>query len=370
MKILLITNEVSTRNGWATVALALAEGLSESHRVTVLSERGDEANPGLDLISSMGLRTPLALRRDTLEIERRLGNEDFDVILCAVETHLPLAARLKRCLRVSRLVLLGHGTYIYYPFVCGAWCRFNRWTARAVDCLVVPSRFTAEKVRTWYRGALEVIPWGVDSQAYRPIMGCKKEAAFLFVGAQKPRKGVDDLLKGFARLAGEHPEARLYLVGQMNECYERRLVELGIDSQVIRTGIVSHDELLECYSRCLCHVLPSVNTENAFEGFGLVHLEANACGIPSIGALGTANEEIIEDGVSGLLCSPNDPDSVYRCMKRIISDETTTRRMFAKSRRHAGGYTWRRVIETLESKVLGADAVPGRACEQPCASVV
>ncbi|MEJ2481365.1 MAG: glycosyltransferase, partial [Acidihalobacter sp.] len=257
MKILLITNEISTRNGWATVASALVEGLRESHRVTVVSERGDAANPGLDLIGSAGFKTPLALRGDVRKIERRLANDGFDVILCTIETHLPLAARLKSRLRASRLVLVGHGTYIYYPFIRGVRCRLNRWAARSVDCLVVPSRFTAEKARTWYRGALEVIPWGVDKSRYRPVSVGTREPAFLFVGAQKPRKGVDDLLEGFARLASEYPQARLYMVGQVSARYARLLVELGIKSQVVCTGVVTHDELLEYYSRCLCHVLPS-----------------------------------------------------------------------------------------------------------------
>ncbi|AOU97051.1 hypothetical protein BI364_02665 [Acidihalobacter yilgarnensis] len=352
MNILLITNEFSTRNGWATVALELITRLRERHGVTVLSERGDADNPGFDLIASNGFKTLRVLRRDTAEITQRLEGQRFDVIVCAIEPHLPLAARLKRRLSVPRLVLIGQGTYIHYPFVRGRWRWFNRWAARSVDMLVVPSSFTAAKARAWYQGPLEIVPWGVNTDTYHPVPGIEKEQAFLFVGAQKPRKGVGDLLEGFARLVTEYPEARLYLVGQPSERYARRLSELKIESQVIQTGVVSHDELLGYYARCLCHVLPSVNTPDAFEGYGLVHLEANACGIPSIGSQDTANEEIIIDGASGLLCKPHDPESVYRCMRRILNDDGATRRMFDESLRHAHSYTWARVIEAFESNIL------------------
>ncbi|AOV16179.1 hypothetical protein BJI67_03045 [Acidihalobacter aeolianus] len=354
MRILLITNERSQRNGWATVALELAVRLGERHQVTVLSERGDAANPGLDLIASNGYKTPRALRRDTGDIVRRLSGERFDTIICAIEPHLPLAARLKHRLGIPHLVLIGQGTYIYYPFIRGRWRWFNRRAARAVDMLVVPSRFTADKARAWYRGPLEIVPWGVNAEAYRPLPGIDKERAFLFVGAQKPRKGVDDLLAGFARLVAEYPDTRLYLVGSPSDRYDRRMAELGIEANVVKTGVVDHEQLLGYYARCLCHVLPSVNTHDAFEGYGLVHLEANACGIPSIGSRGTANEEIIVDGVSGLLCEPHDPESVYRCLRRIVADESATRAMFASSLAHARRFTWERVIEAFEERVLPA----------------
>ncbi|OBS09618.1 glycosyltransferase family 4 protein [Acidihalobacter prosperus] len=364
MNILLITNEFSTRNGWATVALELVVRLRERHRVTVLSEQGDAQNSGLDLITSNGYRTPRALRRDADSIVRCLSGERFDVIVCAIEPHLPLAARLKRRLGIPRLVLIGQGTYIYYPFIRGRWRWPNRWAARAVDMLVVPSGFTAAKARAWYRGPLEIVPWGVNTETYRPLPEVEKESAFLFVGAQKPRKGVDDLLDGFARLVTEYPEARLYLVGSPSERYTRRIAELGIDAQVIKTGVVTHEQLLGYYARCLCHVLPSVNTHDAFEGYGLVHLEANACGIPSIGSLGTANEEIIVDGVNGLLCKPHDPESVYRCMRRILNDDGATQRMFEASLQHARGYTWGRVIEAFEARILPVSGTASEA-DQP-----
>lgn len=347
MNILYLTNELSKLNGWATVGVELIAELRDQHHVIVISKKSDPHNPGHALISGDHYKNPVTLLSDARNILRKLQGQRIDAIICGIEPYLPLAALLKRKLGKPRLMLLGQGTYIYYPFVKGMRKIINRQFARSVDTLVVPSRFTFEKALTWWKGPMNIVHWGVNLNDYHPVAELSREPAFICVGALKQRKGVDLLLNAFAELSRKHPEARLYLVGSPSDKYIRRAAELGIQSQVVFTGKVSHEALLQYYSRSLCHVLVSNNTESAFEGYGLVHLEANACGIPSIGASGTANEDVIVDGYNGFLCGQDDSHQLAALMERILTNADEYTALCANSLKYAQERNWRSASQQL-----------------------
>jgi glycosyltransferase involved in cell wall biosynthesis len=291
--------------------------------------------------SASGLRTVLSGRK----IASALAGLAVDIVVCNVEPYLPLAARIRSVLEKRQrskvgLLLVAHGTYAYYPFVSGRARWLWKMAGRAVDAVVAPSLFTAERVRAWYGGPVHVVPWGVDLERYFALPGVRKEHSFVSVGQPKARKGTDVLLRAFAAARARHPSARLYIVGGGDARYERLARELGVADAVHFTGPVKHEELLQYYSRSLAHVLPSVNTGRAFEGFGLVHLEANACGLPTIGSRGTANQEVIVEGKTGFLCAQGDTDGVARAMLWLLENAQGRQRMAVAARRHAEACTW------------------------------
>lgn len=347
MNILFITNELGKTNGWATVGTELISEMRRSHNVITFSRKGDNNNAGNDLISGDNYKNVLTLLRDTARAFRKLQGRRIDAIVCNIEPYLPLAAMLKRRLGKPRFLLLGHGTYIYYPFVRGARRFINRWFAHNLDVIVVPSRYTFDKVRAWWNGPLTTVPWGVNAEDYHPVAGVTKEKAFICVGALKERKGVDTLLHAFAEVVKRYPQTKLYLVGAPAEKYLKLSADLGIAERVVFTGKTSHTELLRYYSASLCHILVSVNTESAFEGYGLVHLEANACGIPSIGAAGTANEDVIIDGYNGYLCAQSDYGQLATLMERILEAGPEYRQMCANALHHAQRRTWQNAAAQL-----------------------
>jgi glycosyltransferase involved in cell wall biosynthesis len=187
---------------------------------------------------------------------------------------------------------------------------------------------------------IRIVPWGVNLNDYHPVESSVKEKAFIFVGALKERKGVEYLINAFAQLAYEYNDVKLYFVANPSDKYVRLIDKLNINQKVIFTGKVSHSELLNYYSKSICHILPSMNTKYAFEGFGLVHLEANACGVPSIGSLGTANEEIIQDGYNGFLCPQGDINTLYARMKFILKSPETHLKLCRNALKQAKNFTW------------------------------
>ena len=95
--ILLITNELNTTNGWATVGYYLNKELSKEYNVTVLSQNTDRNNK-YNLITSNyyhNIHNFHRLLKDYFAIKKSLNNKKFDLIICNVEPFLPLAVLLK-----------------------------------------------------------------------------------------------------------------------------------------------------------------------------------------------------------------------------------------------------------------------------------
>ncbi|HIP90607.1 MAG TPA: glycosyltransferase family 1 protein [Candidatus Nanopusillus sp.] len=342
--ILLLTNEVNRSSGWATVGYYLKEKLSKEYNVTVVSHIKDSNNDDYNLISTYNYYNIFKLFSDYNRIVKKLSDKNFDLIICNIEPFLPLAVKLKRYFK-SKLILVGHGTYIYYPFVKIPFKYYNKFFVKYVDKIVVPSRYTYNKVREWFtRDDLTIIKWGVDTRRYYP-KNVKKELAFIFVGAQKERKGTIYLLKAFEKILQEYPDVKLYMVGKKSQKYYRYIQRRRLDKNIVFHENASHEELLNYYSKSMVHILPSVNTNDAFEGFGLVHLEANACGIPSIGTLNTANEEIIIDGYNGFLVPQRNVDQLYNRLKLILEDKNMWKMMCKNSLKHAKEHTWEKTAK-------------------------
>ncbi|AEH06042.1 glycosyltransferase family 4 protein [Methanothermococcus okinawensis] len=348
--ILLITNELNTTNGWATVGYHLNKELNNEYNVIVLSQNTDKNNK-CNLITSNHYYNFYRLLKDYSTIKNSLHNKNFDLIICNIEPFLPLAVLLKKYFN-SKLILFGFGTYIYYPFVKFPYKYYNKFWIKYVDKIIVPSKFTYNKVRVWYKkDNLFIVKLGVNIDEYHPV-NIKKEKAFVFVGAQKERKGVTYLILAFDKLVKEYPDVKLYMVGKKSEKYYNFVKNHNLHENIIFTGEVNHNELLEYYSKSFAHVLPSINTKNAFEGFGLVHLEANACGIPSIGSLGTANEEVIVDEYNGFLCPQKDVKCLYERMKTLLEDKQLYSKMCKNSLKYAKEHTWGKTAENFK-RIMG-----------------
>lgn len=159
---------------------------------------------------------------------------------------------------------------------------------------------------------------------------------FLFVGLDWFRKNGPLLLQCFSRLRIEFPDAELHVVGDHPRIDLAGVYGHGVLRWESSAGECGLSELL---ARVTCLVLPS-----AVEPFGLVHVEAGAAGIPSIGTtVGGAADAV---GPGGILVKPGDPCGLLTAMRRMAeADEAEC--MGAAARRHAEGLTWDRVAERV-----------------------
>ncbi len=99
---------------------------------------------------------------------------------------------------------------------------------------------------------------------------------------------------------------------------------------MISLGRLGEERLIESYQECDALLFPS-----RFEGFGYAALEAMACGKPVIASNSSALPEVVEDGVCGILCEPDNVDAFVQACKRLAEDPALCRRMGEAGRERA-----------------------------------
>lgn len=193
----------------------------------------------------------------------------------------------------------------------------------------------------------------------------------LFVGRLERRKGVDVLLDAAERLLPDRPEVELVVVGKdtenteidgtYREAFARRTSDAEWASRVTFTGAVSDEELFQQYAECDIFCAPS-----RYESFGLVLTEAMAFGKPVVGSRVGGMQEVVDDGVTGLLAEPGDADSLTEQLARLIADSelrdrlgTAAREAF--DREFARPVTVERTIRAYRGIIESAESARGDA---------
>ena len=163
----------------------------------------------------------------------------------------------------------------------------------------------------------------------------------LFVGRIQPLKGVDVAVRALAALGDRG--ARLLVVGGPSgpdgECEVERLhalvAGLGLEGRVRFVPPQPHHLLSTYYRAADVCLVPSRS-----ESFGLVALEAAACGTPVVAADVGGLRTIVDDGRTGFLVEGRDPDAFAASARRLLDDDDLARRMSAAGADRARRFTW------------------------------
>lgn len=158
-----------------------------------------------------------------------------------------------------------------------------------------------------------VNPCGVGVEAFKP--GEKEDDIFriMFCGASSPRKGLWYLLKAFSDL--NLPQSELWIVGSLPSSEFRKLLAPLILPNVIFKGPVSQSRLQDYYSQSSVFVLPSIA-----DGFGMVVLQAMACGLPVIVSENVGAADIISHGIDGFIVPIRGVDALKEVILKLYED--------------------------------------------------
>jgi glycosyltransferase involved in cell wall biosynthesis len=208
---------------------------------------------------------------------------------------------------------------------------------------------------------LDVIYGGVDTQHFAPG-GTKDPNMVLYVGRLLPHKGIEHLIDAL-----EAP-MRLHVVGRPYDApYFAMLQERARGKAVVFEHDVDDRGLVERYQRALVSVLPSVPTDwrgqttAVAELFGLVVVEAMACGTPAIVSRTTSLPELVEDGRTGWIVPPADAMALRERLRLVHADPALAASMGAAARAHVmAQFTWRATAERCLSAYRIALAAKGR----------
>jgi D-inositol-3-phosphate glycosyltransferase len=217
------------------------------------------------------------------------------------------------------------------------------------------------------RDQIYLVPPGVDLELFQPHdqedarreLDLPDGPLILFVGRIDPVKGIDTLFHAFQRLINSRDwmgaEPKLVFIGglirtssdgenmdddlrDLAECAER----LGVSKHVLFRGSQPRDRLPLYYSAVDLCVVPS-----RYESFGLVAVEAMACGTPIVASRVGGLQFTIRDGEYGLLVPHSEPDALSSALQRVLTDERLASKLRAGARRAAIRYSWQMVTSSV-----------------------
>ncbi len=354
MKIGIITSSLSETNGWGRYSLEIVKELKNFGEVKVISHQIEELKeietyPILPPPLGNSLKKIWAL----LKIIKYL--KGCDIFHCLIEPYAPIIALANLSLK-KPFVITAHGTYAIQPInKKGINSFLMKFAYKKANKIICVSNFTKNEIlKKCNLNNLEVIPNGVDYSAfsnYEPNKARPNRTIILSVGPIKSRKGYDASIKAISRLKKEN--LKYYIIGDIipNDFFYKQLKELikkeNLEEKVKFLGRVSNEELLNLYNKCNIFLLTPKNVNCKVEGFGLVYLEANACGKPVIGTYNCGAEEAIINGYNGFLVPQNDPEKTAKAIKYLLNNPEVARKMGENGRKRAQDLSWENIVKEI-----------------------
>jgi phosphatidylinositol alpha-1,6-mannosyltransferase len=263
-------------------------------------------------------------------------------------------------------VVYAHGNEILAA-MGSAWDKPRRALQQAARVLA-NSRFTASLVEQAgvRRESVEIVHPGCDVELYRPvgsdpdfrrqILGDRSgDKVIVTVGGLTPRKGYDMVIRALPRVLQRCPNVTYLIATSHPRGYDRQLDELarglGVRDRVVFAYHVPTVDLPRIYAMSDIFAMPSRAQLDAcdVEGFGIVYLEANACGKAVVAGRSGGVADAVVDGVTGLLVDPLASEAVAEGLGRLLSDPELAVRLGRQGReRVVAQFTWDRVASQVQ----------------------
>jgi phosphatidylinositol alpha-1,6-mannosyltransferase len=331
----------------------------------------------------------------------------------ALRNYLAAYTRLAQLVRRERFVAVHSATLLpegflawllnrtfgtpYLSFIHGedlaiaATSRQYSWMARKVlqgaRRLIANSENTLRTLlRDWpvEPAKVTVITPGVDIESHRPAprddafrtrLGWDNRQVILSAGRLERRKGHDHLIKALPAIRAAIPDV-LYAIagaGEMQDELETLAASAGVEDGVQFLGALSSDELIACYQQCDLLALPNREVNGDFEGFGMVLVEAQACGRPVLAGMSGGTAETMRDGETGRLVDCTKPENLADALIDMLSDPAKLDAMGSAGRQWSQHrFDWNvlaRRAGRVFAEFAGADLRPldgsTKGCETP-----
>jgi len=256
-------------------------------------------------------------------------DRSFDAIWCGHIHLVPLALAAKAATGAPVLLHI-HGV--------DAWTPTHRhlvnWTVPLVDHFISVAEVTKERFTSWSGVSPErghVLPNTIDFSGLSPgskrpdllrRYGLRDGPVLMTMGrlvGRKRQKGFDRVLDVLPGLLDTHPNLTYLIAGKGPDRsrLEAKAEELGVRDHVVFAGYVPESEKADHFRLADAYVMPSQG-----EGFGLVVLEALACGVPVIGSTADGTAEALQHGRFGAVVDPTDNDALLEAIRHTLRDDS------------------------------------------------
>jgi len=277
---------------------------------------------------------------------------------------------------LSRLVPIPYVIYAHGMEILGIldseWEK-PRTALKQAARVVANSRYTATLLERAgvERQRVEVIHPGCDVTRFSPdavheevrrrLLGARwRDRVILSVGNLVERKGHDTVIAALSRIASRIPDVCYVVAGEgpYRATLESLARQTGVQDRVIFTGRIAERDLPLYYQTCDVFVMPARvrPAEHDVEGFGMVFLEAGACGKPAIGGRSGGIEDAVADRETGLLVDPADGEQLAAAIEAVLLNPDLARSLGDRARervvaRHSWQHVGARVARMLDDVV-------------------
>lgn len=337
MKILFVTPFFSPSVGGVQQYVQnLVSGYAREHELVIITSLlpGTAAHEELDGVRIYRLKGLISLSNTPLnplwfwQIRKIIHEEKPDII----DAHSPVPFMADVALYAAK----GYPTVLTYhagsmlkgsglvDVLLGAYERIilPRVLRRARKVIAIYPAFIKTKLAD--QSKIVFIPPGINTNLFQPLPEAQKKFDLIFAGRLEKTsawKGLTVLLESVALLAKTTPHISLNVVGDgdARANYQALCEQKGITSNVTFSGNQTAAALVHSYNQARIAILPSLTEA---ESFGMVLAEAMACGVPVIGSRIGGIPTVIDEGKTGLLVTPNDPDSLASAITSLLADES------------------------------------------------
>ncbi len=304
---------------------------------------------------------------DMLLMGRTIARERFDLFFFpAVYSYFPLVSRVPSVVAFHDTIAERYPKLMFPTFknelLWRAKCSLAKRQARRI---MTVSRASAEDIAEFHGvrpDRIDVVTEAADA-VFAPLVDRTKARdvrvryglpvegpLFMYVGGLNPHKNLLGLLKGFHRVVGGRPEARLAIIGDTSgkgfHDNHRELADFvagsaALSASVRFTGYVPDEDLVALYGAATALVLPSL-----WEGFGLPAVEAMACGLPVLASRRGSLPDVVGD--AGLLFDPLAPEEIGDAIEKLCADPALCARLSTAALARSKTFTWARGAELAE----------------------
>ena len=290
----------------------------------------------------------------------------YDVILGMNVGYGGLAGRLLNVFFPTKYVVVTYAYEFlkYHPSSLPAW--LVKIALKNAEAILTISTFSRDELSRMgvSKNKIFIFPLGVDTQLFQPqtpsrrlinMFHLEEKKVILTIARLVERKGIDKLIKALYLVKKSVPEAFLLIIGRgPEEIKLRNLVKkYKLEKDVKFVGMVEHHLLPQYYNLCDVFCLPNRAgiKRGDVEGFGLVFLEANACGKPVIGGDSGGAKDAIENGKTGFLVNPWREEKIAEAIIELLQNESLRVKMGKEGRKRVERiYNWEnsaRVVEKI-----------------------
>jgi phosphatidylinositol alpha-1,6-mannosyltransferase len=247
----------------------------------------------------------------------------------------------------ERLAIFCHSGDFLRPMDSYAASRLFRFTARKTDLFIANSGLTKSILVDLgiVPDRIAAIRPSIDPERFHPgISGEPFRTLWTEGGRYGPiiltvarldgiHKGIDVMIQALRDILPHFPLLRYVVVGpgDPEKNYAPIARSLQVERHVVFHGRVEDRALPNCYAAADLFVLLSRRLSDCYEGFGIVYLEAMACGLPTVISSEAGAAEIVQQGENGLVVNPRQRDEIVQAILRILENPALARAMGAKA---------------------------------------